>query len=591
MARATGIEITETEVRVVELDGTDKKYKLLGAASVPIETDELGDRNAEQVGTAARAAFRATRAKKEQIVLGLPAHEAVIREIVIPFTDAEQIRKVIKFESESHLPSANIDEVIVGFYKVSETGPRSRILIFAVQKDVLKKRLAMLGRVGIEPTQVDLGATALYSLTRLLPDLACDDPDDTGVNVILDLGEFTTTVVVTEGETLRMIRSMRIGTETLARTLSNDLGIAPEEARSMTRSLLEADAPFTTAGEVESQEPSTALTATELKTDIIRDKQSEFTRRIINEVRRTLSSVHVEGRLQGMWLTGPASGASDFESALREAFGVGVKPLDVLSGGDHRVDTSAGMYAGPAMGLALKALEHDPVGLEFRQEEFAYARKFDRVRNPLLFASALILVLLAFLAIIELKRIDSMQRDIEFLAEQSRSVYDQQILDIVQKGQIKYLHYKTAREAEAFSESLANGEPTKRVNRVTSELNKISTHLSNHYGVDPRGGSGEDAPENIASSALVRLEAWVGVMNRLRNEKKVIYKIDKLDVSDVKIVWSMRVPREAVTVARDFLNLEMPKLASVTNYKGGDTKSLGPESEITSSSLNFERGY
>ena len=80
-------------------------------------------------------------------------------------------------------------------------------------------------------------------------------------------------------------------------------------------------------------------------------------------------------------------------------------------------------------------------------------------------------------------------------------------------------------------------------------------------------------------------------MNRLRNEKKVIYKIDKLDVSDVKIVWSMRVPREAVTVARDFLNLEMPKLASVTNYKGGDTKSLGPESEITSSSLNFERGY
>ena len=40
MARATGVEITETEVRVVELDGTDKKYKLLGAAAVPIEADD-----------------------------------------------------------------------------------------------------------------------------------------------------------------------------------------------------------------------------------------------------------------------------------------------------------------------------------------------------------------------------------------------------------------------------------------------------------------------------------------------------------------------------------------------------------------------
>ncbi|MEE2713938.1 MAG: pilus assembly protein PilM [Planctomycetota bacterium] len=590
MARATGVEITETEVRVVELDGTDKKYKLLGAAAVPIEADDDGGRSPEQVGTAARAAFRATKAKKEQIVLGLPAHEAVIREIVIPFTDKDQIRKVIKFESESHLPSSNIDEVIVGFYKVSETGPRSRILIFAVEKTALKKRLAILSKAGIEPTQVDLGATALYSMTRLIPDLACDDPDDTGVNVILDLGEFTTTVVVTEGETLRMIRSMRIGTETLARTLSTDLGIAPDEARSVAQSLEDGDAPFATAGDVESREPSTALTADELKTDIIRDKQSDFARRIINEIRRTLSSVHVEGRVQGMWLTGPASGTAGLESQLHEAFGVAIKPLDVLSGGEHRGDTSAGSFAGPAIGLALKALEHDPVGLEFRQEEFAYARKFDRVRNPLLFASALILVLLAFLSIIEMKRIKSVEKDVEFIADQTKYEYDKQIVTSA-SAHVGYYDYATPKEAEHISEKLGSGEPIKRINLATRELNDIATHLSNHYGIDPRGGLGEDAPENIATSALVRLEAWVSVLNRLREEKKVIYKIDKLDVSDTKVQWTMRLPRSSVTIARDFLNLELPKLDGVSDYKGGDTKSLGEQSEITSSTLNFERGY
>lgn len=590
MARATGIEITETEVRVAEIDGTDKKYKLLNASSVPIEPDELGERSPEQVGAAAKAALRAAKAKREQLVLGLPAREAVIREIVIPFTEPEQIKKVIKFESESHLPSANIDDVVVGFYKISETGPRSRVLIFAVEKAALKRHLDALGKVGIEPTQVDLGATALYSLTRLLPDLACDDPDDTGVNVILDLGDYTTTVMVTQGPALRMIRSMRLGSETLTRTLSHDLGIAPEEARTVTQSLLTSDLPFTTAGEVESQEPSTALTATELKTDIIRDKQTEFAKRIINEVRRTLSSVHVEGRVQGMWLTGPASSAPGLERELRDAFGVTIRPLEVLSGGDHRVDSSVGMYAGPAIGLSLKALEHDPVGLEFRQEEFAYARKFDRVRNPLLFASALVLVLLAFLAIIELKRIDSVSKDVDFLAEQSKVEFDRLILDTARKY-VQYFPYESAADAEAVSERVKRGAPNSRINAMRRELFDIATHLSNHYGIDVLGGTDEDSPEKIATSALVRLEAWVGIMNRLRNEKKVFYKIDKLDVSDVKITWTMRVPREAVVGARDFLNQEMPKLDDVTEYRGGDTKSLGEESEITSSTLSFEKGY
>ena len=113
------------------------------------------------------------------------------------FTDAEQIRKVIKFESESHLPASNIDDVIVGFYKVSEQGPRSRVLIFAVEKATIKRHLEALGKVGIEPTQIDLSATGLFGLAQLLPDIGSDDPEDTTVNVILDLGDLTTTVMVT----------------------------------------------------------------------------------------------------------------------------------------------------------------------------------------------------------------------------------------------------------------------------------------------------------------------------------------------------------------------------------------------------------
>ena len=604
MGRATGIEITETAVRVVELDGTDRKHKLLGTATVPLGSgDSETGQTSEQLGAAARAALRAAKAKREQLVLGLPARDVIIREIVIPFTEPEQIRKVIKFESESHLPSTNIDEVVVGFYKISETGPRSRLLIFAVEKKTLRDHLEALGRVGVEPTQVDLSSTALYSLATLISDLECTDEDDTSANVILDVGEQSTTLVLTQGPRLRMIRSMRLGSETLIRTLSSDLGIDTDEARSVVGKLLQPTEPFGSAGDAgdSSRDPSTALTATEIKTDIIQDKESEFARRIVNELRRTLSSVQVEGQLKGIWLTGPGSTAAGLERELRDAFRVHVAALDVLSTGDHKADAEAATYAGPAIGLALKAFEHDPIGLEFRQEEFAYARKLDRVRNPLLLASFLILVLLAFLSILEWKNVQALDKDVRFIADQCSREFQLHIGGLASSPKnAKYMGYTPSGaeepgEAEVIVEDMTRqlkaGQYPQVLTTARQSLYQISKHLEDYYGVQATEGSRERPPEEIATSALVRLESWVTVMNRLRNEKKVYFKLEKLNISDENITWTMRVPSEMTVVTLDFFDAEFQKMPDFDAYKPGQSKPLGPEREIAQSRVTFKRGY
>lgn len=588
MARAAGIEITETEVRVAELDGSDKKFRVLGATAIPIEPDENGERTSEQVGAAAKQALKAIRAKREQLVLGLPAREATIREIVIPFTDREQIKKVIKFESETHLPSANIDEVIVGFYKVSEQGPRSRVLIFAVEKEAIRRHLEALGKVGIEPTQIDLGATGLYGLTQLIPDLATDDPDNTDVNVVLDLGDLTTTVMVTQGQTLRMVRSMRLGTETLTRTLSADLGIDTSEARTVTQSILRPDLPFGTGADG-GREPSTALTATELRTDIIKDKEHEFARRIVAEVRRTLSSVHVDGRVTGIWLTGPASTAPGLERELTDTFGVPVKALDVLSAGDHRLEPSDALFVGPAIGLGLKALEHDPVQLEFRQEEFAYARKFDRVRNPLLFASALVLVLFAFLSIIEFKRQQAIEKDLVWTAKQAANEYDLLIMNAARRYPAYMTLYANADDAEAAFLKIKRGDAASQIRGMLREISNIKSEITNSYGVNFDGDS--LPPEQIATSMLQRLEQWATVMNRVETEKKVRFKIDKLNVTDTTVSWTWRVPTSVVADVNDMLVNAFEQVEGYKEYKSGTTKSAGEETEISAASLTFEKGY
>ena len=80
---------------------------------------------------------------------------------------------------------------------------------------------------------------------------------------------------------------------------------------------------------------------------------------------------------------------------------------------------------------------------------------------------------------------------VEFIADQTKYEYDKQIVASA-STHVGYYDYATPKEAEHISEKLGSGEPIKRINLATRELNDIATHLSNHYGIDPRGGLGED---------------------------------------------------------------------------------------------------
>src|SRR5258707_15531134 len=117
MAKGTGIEIGATTVTVAEVEGSAKKFRVTAAGRAPIEAAAPGDERIKAVSQAARAAMKAARAGREQVVVSIPACDVIIREIQLPFTDEDQIRKVIKFESESHLHSCDIDDVVIGFQK------------------------------------------------------------------------------------------------------------------------------------------------------------------------------------------------------------------------------------------------------------------------------------------------------------------------------------------------------------------------------------------------------------------------------------------------------------------------------------------
>jgi type IV pilus assembly protein PilM len=584
MARALGIEITETSVRLAEIDGTPRKFRILGATEVPIEGATEGTRTPESTVPALRSALKAVRPRREQVVLGIPAHRATIREIVVPFTADDQIRKVLKFECESHLPTTRIEDVVVDYHKIGETGPRSRLLIVAVPKAVLRENLEILGRVGIDPTHVDVDAAGLFARARLLRGL--DGEDEKEAAVILDLGHTTSSILVATGPHLRMVRCLRMGSESLARAISTDLGIEKSEARTMTHEMLRPEGPFTTAGQALARAPTATTGVAELRQDILKDKQEEFARRLIGEIRRSLASVQLEGALRSIWLAGPAARTPGIESRLASAFSIPVRQLDALGDAEHDLETSAASYVSTPIGLALKAIGHDPLRLEFRQEEFRFTRRFERIQTPLLLSLVLALVLFSFLAINEFKRQETMILETERAADIGFREYRGIILargqDPNRRGVMGYDNVDQPKAREA---ALARLKGIPLLSSIITDLSSQERRLTEVYGVVFETGDGTKPPELEARSAIFRFDQFLSAFDNLR-DRLGWYSVDKLSLSSTEIVWSMTASNSDTF---SLLLGEFEKLEGFVKADPGSLKAAGDKTQYQNCRLEFVR--
>jgi type IV pilus assembly protein PilM len=543
MAKGTGIEIGATAVTVAEIDGSPKKFRLVTAGRAPIEAAPPGEERIKAVSQAARAAMKSARASKEQVVVSVAAGDVIIREIQLPFTDEEQIRKVIKFESESHLHSCDIDDVVVAFQKFAESGPKSRVLVFAVKKDDIKNALDALDRIGIDPMHVTFDAAALFGLWRALPPGAGE-----GTNVILDVGEATTTALVTVGDRVRMARGLRLGTETITKAIASDLGVPPEEAREKTRQFSgKSSEVFALAGDLEEQQPSPSTSTSVLQRDIIRDSHGGFAMRLANEIRRSLSSVLLDGKVEAIWLTGSGAAAPGLEGALTAAFDVPVRTFDALEGVEHKAPPEMQAVVAVPIGLALKALGHDPLSLDFRQEEFKFSRKFDRVKWVLAMGLGLSLFLFVFLLIHEMlegRAIGDRQRGV---AEMAKDRATKRYFPLISDKTHARILDATDKKPDDIRKQL-DAAPTDRVvAEVAKHVRESGGILERKFGYKPGEGA---SSQEVAASALTRLSQWVACF---KNKPEMVgrFAINRLFISSTEISWDMDLADE-----RDWSALE-----------------------------------
>lgn len=388
MAKALGLDIGSRFVKLVELDGSPKKYKITKYVSREIGiTGGLSD----TIG----AVLKEAHARRDGLIAAVDSRNIVIREILVPFLQEDQIRRVLRFEAEAHLHSHAIEDVVVDFVKVGEVKEQSKILIFAAQKDKVKETLDLLQGHGVDPMHFDLDLIALFNAAK-----ASGAFEEHPNCVVLDIGAGTTLVLsVSEGE-LKSCRSLRTGSESITQVLSSDLAVDTDSARSRVErgdgspradDLLQ---PLSLDDDV----PETEKSPEELESSIVVQRQDDFLGRIYRETTRSMGFTAAGSDLSAIYLTGAASLGGGIKSRLEARFRKPVLTLDLIGEDTRAIPAAdferANASIGVALGCALKYLGNEGLDVEFRREELRYMRKFDLIKVTLATTVSLVFILL-----------------------------------------------------------------------------------------------------------------------------------------------------------------------------------------------------
>ena len=538
MGKAVGLEIHARGVRAIELVGSGKKIKVQRYTERSV-AQRGGQPDPEELQDALNEIFRGGRFAKSVVIGCVDAHDTVTREIPVPFKADDQIRKVIKYEIEHHLHDCDADDVIVQYLKVGDSGEGTNLLVFAAKKVDIARRIDACRSGGVELLAIDLDELGVLHAVEYAGLL-----EETPNCVIVNIGQRSTELLFVADGALRAVRSVRMGIDSIAQGLARDMDIELAEADAKLIEISagegEGDLIIPADGGLDDR-ADTEKSHAELERDLFRQKRDEFVARLKREFVRSSAALRGGGEAERIVLTGPGLRVPGLVDMLSVRLG---RPIEAFRPSDHFAGTiiagkkgvgktgsgkNGGMSAEElkadfdassalVIGLALKGLGHDSIGLDFRQEELKVANKFELLKNPLAVAVTLVFLALMVGSFLFVYQKSTLRRDIYARIQTDAFKQFNLVCDDFNKLGDSLVPERLRVQAQDIEDQ---PKPYETLNRYNRQLRKMQRHLHSKVG-----GQGLDPIE----SALGR---WNAIMGAVQKNHKDISYID-FDTIEIK---------------------------------------------------------
>lgn len=408
MATSLGIHLQSHGFDYVLLEGSAKKYTVKSSGGAVYRSEDL--QSSKLLGKLISDTVKS--GKVDQVVVTLPASGVVMRELSLPFSDREKVMQVLKFEIESELYHLAFDDVIADFIELSDGRATPTLLVSVLEKKRVSAALEVSGAADWDPPVITLSHGSLYTALQALPRSA--SADDEQLETYLEIGAESCLLLVLNADgTLRGTRALPMGWRELTRGVAlveaeiepvkedakaegSTEGRSEEESSEVEETVAdESDADekaeLALGGDISLPYGIGFETALEMADE---GRRQGFLANIAKEVRRAL--VALGSQAGPVYLLGAS--VPGLEEHLQARLGREVAPLSLGVNGAQGEEPNA-----VALGAAMRGIGVETAAMNFRQEEFRYARGLERIEGSLTLALVGLIVFFAFELAINLK--------------------------------------------------------------------------------------------------------------------------------------------------------------------------------------------
>jgi len=221
------LDIGTTAVRAVQLRASGSGWALEKYGTMPVSikiatSDALEDQ--KKLGEIITALIGQTGIRSKNVVLGIPSNKMFATVVDLPNLPPAELASTIKYQAEQFVPmsldEAKIDWVVLGKSLNDQT--KVEVLLASVANNFTEARLDTVEGLGLNVIAIEPDSLAL---TRSLL-----VPGSTDGQVLIDVGDMSTDIVIAYGDAPRLIRTVPIGMQSLVKAAVQNLNIQDNQA-------------------------------------------------------------------------------------------------------------------------------------------------------------------------------------------------------------------------------------------------------------------------------------------------------------------------------------------------------------------------
>lgn len=223
------LDIGTNAVRVLQLSSTGPdSWSLEHFGYAPIDEHTSSSNSPEslrKLGEIIMTAVGQSGIKSKQVVVGLPSSKTFTTVIELPVMPETELKSTLKYQIDQYIPmaanEAKVDWALLG---TSLHDPKQQeILLASTANAYAEERLEFVESLGLDVIASEPDPLAM--VRSLLP---AGVPDG---RLIIDVGELSTDLAITYGDSPRLVRTIPMGVKTLIKAAVQNLNVQEDQAR------------------------------------------------------------------------------------------------------------------------------------------------------------------------------------------------------------------------------------------------------------------------------------------------------------------------------------------------------------------------